>query len=188
MVKITALTDLPTPVAADLVAVIDDVAGSATTKKATLDNILAVYDTQTSTMTNKTLVAPALGTPSSGNLSSCTNLTGALDTGGADVDNIQNLIHDISVTTVALSFTADQLQTISAAGTLTFTCATYTAGSSKTIKILDSGSGQTLAFPAAWIFVGTKPTAIAASKTGILTITSFTTAESGVIAAYVEQE
>jgi hypothetical protein len=71
MVKITALTDEPTPVAADLVAIVDDVAVTAVTKKATLDNVLAVYDAQTATMTNKTLVAPALGTPASGVLSSC---------------------------------------------------------------------------------------------------------------------
>jgi hypothetical protein len=56
MVKITALTDLPTPVAADVLAIIDDVAVSPITKKATLNNVLAVYDTQTATMTNKTLI------------------------------------------------------------------------------------------------------------------------------------
>jgi hypothetical protein len=33
MVKITALTNEATPVAADLVAIVDDVAGTATTKK-----------------------------------------------------------------------------------------------------------------------------------------------------------
>jgi hypothetical protein len=76
MVKITALTDEPTPVAADLVAIVDDVAVSATTKKATLDNVLAVYDSQTATMTNKTLTSPilttpAVGTPSAGVLTNC---------------------------------------------------------------------------------------------------------------------
>jgi hypothetical protein len=60
MVKITALTDEPTPVAADLVAIVDDVAVSATTKKATLDNVLAVYDSQTATMTNKTITTPSI--------------------------------------------------------------------------------------------------------------------------------
>ena len=60
MVKITALTDEPTPVAADLVAIVDDVAVTPVTKKATLANVLAVYDSQTSTMTNKTLTSPIL--------------------------------------------------------------------------------------------------------------------------------
>ena len=77
MVKITALTDLPTPVAADVLAIIDDVAVSPITKKATLNNVLAVYDTQTATMTNKTLTSPTLttpvlGTPTSGTLTNCT--------------------------------------------------------------------------------------------------------------------
>jgi hypothetical protein len=61
MVKITALTDEPTPVAADLVAIVDDVAVTAVTKKATLDNVLAVYDDQTSTLTNKTFDANGTG-------------------------------------------------------------------------------------------------------------------------------
>jgi hypothetical protein len=63
MVKITALSDEPTPVAADLVAIVDDVAVSAITKKATLDNVLAVYDSQTATMTNKTITTPTVTTP-----------------------------------------------------------------------------------------------------------------------------
>ena len=113
--------------------------------------------------------------------------TGAQDMGGFDVLGISNLVHDISVTTVALDFSADQLDTITVSATATFTCATYIAGASKTIKILDSGSGQTLAFPAGWIFVGTKPTAIAASKTGILTLTCFSTTEASVVAAYAEE-
>ena len=69
MVKITALTDLPTPVAADVLAIIDDVAVSPITKKATLNNVLAVYDTQTATMTNKTLTSPDIN---SGDLQTCT--------------------------------------------------------------------------------------------------------------------
>jgi hypothetical protein len=63
MVKITALSDEPIPVAADLVAIVDDVAVSAITKKATLDNVLAVYDSQTATMTNKTITTPTINTP-----------------------------------------------------------------------------------------------------------------------------
>ena len=55
MVKVTALTDEPTPVAADLVVIVDNVAVSPISKKATLNNVLAVYDSQTATLTNKTL-------------------------------------------------------------------------------------------------------------------------------------
>ena len=55
MVKVTELTNEPTPVAADLVAIVDNVAVTPVTKKATLNNVLAVYDSQTATLTNKTL-------------------------------------------------------------------------------------------------------------------------------------
>ena len=37
--KITDLADLPTPAGADLLVMVDDVAGTATTKKATLTNV-----------------------------------------------------------------------------------------------------------------------------------------------------
>ena len=88
MVKITALTNEATPVAADLVAIVDNVAVTPVTKKATLDNILAVYDAQTATMTNKTLTSPilttpALGTPSAGVLTSCTGTASGLTAGNA---------------------------------------------------------------------------------------------------------
>ena len=89
MVKITALTNEATPVAADLVAIVDNVAVTPVTKKATLANVLAVYDSQTSTMTNKTLTSPtlttpALGTPASGVLTNCTGLPmGGLTTSGS---------------------------------------------------------------------------------------------------------
>ena len=54
--KITDLTDLPTPVAADVIAIVDDVGGAGVaTKKATLSNALAAYDAQTSTLENKSI-------------------------------------------------------------------------------------------------------------------------------------
>lgn len=54
--KITDLTDLPTPVAADVIAIVDDVGGAGVaTKKATLSNALAAYDNQTATLENKSI-------------------------------------------------------------------------------------------------------------------------------------
>lgn len=99
MVKITALTNEPTPVAADLVAIVDDVAVSATTKKATLDNVLAVYDSQTATMTNKTLTSPILTTPALGTPASgvATNLTGtAASLTAGNVTTNANLTGDVT--------------------------------------------------------------------------------------------
>ena len=84
MVKITALTDEPTPVEADLVAIVDNVSGTAVTKKATLGAILTAYNAKTATMTNKTLTSPTLTTPALGTPASgvATNITGLPLTSG----------------------------------------------------------------------------------------------------------
>jgi len=84
MVKITALTDEPTPVEADLVAIVDNVSGTAVTKKATLGAVLTAYNAKTATMTNKTLTSPTLTTPALGTPASgvATNITGLPLTSG----------------------------------------------------------------------------------------------------------
>ena len=56
-------------------------------------------------------------------------------------------------------------------------------GRSKTIKITTDATLRTLTFPA-WKFVGALPTDQAASKVGILTITSFGTTDADCVAAY----
>lgn len=43
--KITELTDLPSPAGADIMAIVDDVAGTPTTKKVTVDNLLSLAPT-----------------------------------------------------------------------------------------------------------------------------------------------
>ena len=109
-----------------------------------------------------------------------------LDLAGKDIDNIQNLIHDISTTTTALDFNADEIQTISITANTTFTTSNKAIGRSKTIKILNNATAHTLTFPA-WIFVGTKPTGIGISKTAILTLTNFGATDATIVAAYAEQ-
>lgn len=113
--------------------------------------------------------------------------TAAVDVAGNNIDNIQNLIHDISTTTTALDFSGDQLQTISISAPTTFTTSNLAVGKSKTIKITTDGTLRTLTFPA-WKFVGTKPTDQAASKVGILTLTSFGTTDADCVAAYAVEE
>jgi len=61
MVSINSLTAEGTPEEADELVIVDDVAGTPTTKKATLGNALAAYDAKTSTLTNKTFDANATG-------------------------------------------------------------------------------------------------------------------------------
>ena len=113
--------------------------------------------------------------------------TAAVDVAGNNIDNIQNLIHDISTTTTALDFSGDQLQIISISAATTFTTSNRAIGRSKTIKITTDGSTRAFTFPA-WKFVGTKPTDQAASKIGILTITCFGTADTDIVAAYAVEE
>ena len=113
--------------------------------------------------------------------------TAAVDVAGNNIDNIQNLIHDISTTTTALDFSGDQLQTISISANTTFTTSNRATGKSKTIKITTDGSTRNLTFPS-WKFVGTKPSDQAASKVGILTVTCFGTADTDIVAAYAVEE
>jgi len=62
-------------------------AGTNTTQLATTAHVLAER-TNTATLTNKTLVAPALGTPASGVLTNCTSIPVAQATGNLPVANL----------------------------------------------------------------------------------------------------
>lgn len=72
-------------------------------------------------------------------------------------------------------------------GAITYTTSNLTAGRTVTLKIANGGTLRAFTFPA-WIFVGAAaPASIAASKTAILTITSFSTTDANCIAAYSVQ-
>ena len=90
--------------------------------------------------------------------------------------------------TVALNFASDTgLATRTATGNITFTGSSYTAGASITCRIVAGAAARTLTFPAGWVFVGSKPTQVAANKSGILTVTSFGTTEADCVASWVAQ-
>lgn len=95
-----------------------------------------------------------------------------------------NIQVDVATTTTALNFSTEGLKTISIAANTTFTASNYAAGKTVTVRVTSDATSRTLAFPPSWKFVGTKPTSIAASKTGILTVTSFGTTEAECIAAW----
>ena len=78
--KIENLGELTAPISTDILPIVDDPAGTPITKKVTVANILAVYDDQTATLTNKTLTAPVLGTVAAGSI--LTNATGLPATTG----------------------------------------------------------------------------------------------------------
>ncbi len=113
-------------------------------------------------------------------------------TGLVTVDNLEGtgakrIEREITTTTVALDLTSNDFQTISISANTTFTTSNRASGRSKTIRIITDATLRTLTFPA-WIFVGTAPTDQAASKTGILTITAFGTADTDIVAAYAVED
>jgi len=118
--------------------------------------------------------------------------TAAVDVAGNNIDNIQNLVHDLTTTASVsgartLDFNADQLETWSLSGStaITFNASSNKAvGRSKTIRLVNDATLQNLTLNASWKVVGTAPTDIAASKTAILTLTCFGTAETDIVAAY----
>ena len=54
------LTELTDPAGTDLTVAVDDPSGTPLTKKLTIDNLLALYDTRIATLTNKTLTTPTI--------------------------------------------------------------------------------------------------------------------------------
>lgn len=100
-----------------------------------------------------------------------------------------DVIDSTSPGTFNLDFSSGEgLVNMSINETTTFTGSNYKAGSIKTVRIVNQNvSDITLNFPAGWTFVGLTPTEITGSKTAILTMTSFTNAESGCVAAYIEE-
>jgi hypothetical protein len=75
-------------------------------------------------------------------------------------------------------------RTITLAGNLTLTSSNRSNGGNVTIRIVGDGSTRTLTFPAAWVFVGSKPSNIPAGKTGILSLSFFGTADTDCVAAW----
>lgn len=113
-------------------------------------------------------------------------------TGGNYISSVSNVQINNSTltysTTPAVDFSGDGFKTITLAGDATFSGTNYAAGRSVTVRIVGDGSTRNLAFDSDWIFVGAAaPSTIAANKVAILTLTSFTNADTGVVAAYSVQ-
>jgi hypothetical protein len=108
--------------------------------------------------------------------------------GVVEADNYDIGLTTLASDSIALNFSGETgLYTRTAAGNITFTASNYRVGSIKTVRIIPGAAVRTLTFPASWVFVGAKPTSVAANKTGILTITSFGTTEADCVAAWAVQ-
>ena len=86
-----------------------------------------------------------------------------------------------------LDFTSEGYLTHAITGNITYTASNYSAGRSLSIRITCDGTQRNLTFPAGWVFVGSKPATIAASKVAVLSITSFGATEANTVAAYAVQ-
>ena len=102
--------------------------------------------------------------------------------------------YDVVVTAVAsdtinLNFTSGSgiLTRTNPAGTITISGLNYKAGSTQTLFITNGLSPVSLSFLPNWIWVGSKPTSLAASKTGVLTVTSLGTSDTQAVASWVAQ-
>lgn len=104
--------------------------------------------------------------------------------------NLKRLQRELGTTlgttgTIDLDLTSNELQLMPAmTGNVTFTGSNYVAGGTKTIRIIGGASAYTLAFPAGWKFVNEAPTDVGIGKYAVLTLTSTTALEAGVIAAF----
>ena len=199
-------SDLAKPVSTATQTALDLKANSSGTlaqfAATTSAQLLGVISDETGTgslvfATSPTLVTPALGTPASGTLTNCTGLPFA-----AGVSNKPTTLSGYGITdAVGSSFTAGTItygatvdldmaalaggyRTISLTGALTFTTSNRASGRTVTLRLLCDSTARALTFPAGWVFLGVKPSTIAASKTAILSLTFFGTADADCVAAY----
>ena len=80
-----------------------------------------------------------------------------------------------------------QVRTINLTGNLSLTSINRAAGRQVVLRLICDGTQRTLTFPSGWVFIGTKPANIAASKTAVLSVTWFGTATTDAVAAYAVQ-
>jgi hypothetical protein len=99
---------------------------------------------------------------------------------------VSSLIY-AATTDLDMAALAGQYRTITLAGNLTLTSSNRDAGRSVTLRLLPGAAARTLAFPVGWVFLGTTPTTLAASKTAVLSVTFFGTADTDAVCAYAVQ-
>jgi hypothetical protein len=148
----------------------------------------------TITLANGTGLPPA-GVTGTAAILGANTFTASQDIGGFDIDNVQNLVHDITTDTgvtgtKTISFAEDQLKDFTVTGNVTLSVNNRAAGKSTTVRLVASGADRTITYPAfgAWVggtaADGSNQIVLASGKTAILTLTCFGTAISTIVAAY----
>ena len=120
-----------------------------------------------------------------------------LFTSKGDVGPLPEFLTDLQVEVSALattsgtatvSFTANGFRTQGPiTGNIIYAGSDYTIGNTVSLRITGGASTYSVSFPAGWKFVSSKPVNIPAGKTSILSLTSFGTSESDVVAAWVSE-
>jgi hypothetical protein len=77
-------------------------------------------------------------------------------------------------------------RTVSVTGNLILTGSGYQAGRMFSMRLVCDSTARNLTFPSGWVFLGVKPSAMTASRTGVLSLFSYGSAEADVVAAYAE--
>jgi hypothetical protein len=97
-------------------------------------------------------------------------------------------VASLASSSIALDFSGGTgISTRAVNENVAFTGANYREGAIKTGGLVNGATTRSLTFPTNWVFLGSKPTTLAASKTGVITITSFGTTEADCVAAWSVQ-
>jgi hypothetical protein len=147
------------------------------------------------TLTASTLTSALSGGTYSGTLNATTGTVTTLTSSTATISEVatgKNFVVNVGTLstttgTQGLDFTSQGYLTHAITGNITYTASNYAAGRSLSVRITSDGTARNLTFPTNWVFVGAKPTSIAASKNAVLSVTSFGTTEAESVAAYAVQ-
>ena len=198
-IKITDLTAYTSPATTDVLPIVD--VGADATKKITFQSLQRYYDSDAShyvafsapatVSANLTWTLPAadgtsgqvLSTDGAGVLSWTTGARTTAAAGTLPATSYAAITYAASVA-LDLAVLDGQYRTISLTGDLTFTTSNLATGRTVVIRIIADASQRTLTFPTDWKFIGTKPANIAASKTGVLSLTFFGSLDSDCFAAW----
>jgi len=163
--------------------------GTSTSTAATITNGTVT------TLTSSTLTSNLSGGTYSGAINATTGTVQTLTSSTATISEIATTKNiAINVATLAtssgtqlLDFASQGYLTHAITGNITYTASNYSEGKGLVVRITSDGTARNLTFPSSWVFVGVKPTSIAASKTAALSLTSFGTTEANCVAAYAVQ-